>query len=99
MNSEKEVQGRQDDQGRQDYNKIYWHSRRGMRELDLILVPFVESCWEQLDEEQRQWYRELLQQEDQDLYGWLVGREAPSIPYLCRMVQNIRDFTASRASA
>ena len=26
-----------------EYKRIAWHSRRGMLELDLILVPFVEE--------------------------------------------------------
>jgi antitoxin CptB len=25
------------------YRRIYWHSRRGMLELDLILIQFVEN--------------------------------------------------------
>ena len=29
--------------------RIRWHSRRGMLELDLILVPFAEQHFESLD--------------------------------------------------
>ena len=32
-----------------EYQRIYWHSRRGMLELDLVLMPFVENCLRTLD--------------------------------------------------
>lgn len=60
-----------------DLKKMYWHSRRGMLELDLILLPFAENMLPQLSEAQQQDYRQLLGHEDQDLYAWLVGRASP----------------------
>ena len=47
--------------------KIFWHSRRGMLELDLLLVPFAQEVFETLAPDQQQLYEELLQEEDQDL--------------------------------
>ncbi|WP_178102777.1 succinate dehydrogenase assembly factor 2, partial [Pseudomonas sp. DE0010] len=26
-----------------ELNRLYWHSRRGMLELDVLLVPFVKE--------------------------------------------------------
>ena len=57
-----------------ELKKMYWHSRRGMLELDLILVPFVESRLSELAERDQLRYRELLREEDQDLFAWLVYR-------------------------
>jgi antitoxin CptB len=59
----------------EDLKKLYWHSRRGMLELDLLLVPFAESCLGELNLLQLQAYRELLAEEDQDLFLWLTRRE------------------------
>lgn len=57
---------------------MYWHSRRGMLELDLILVPFASEQLADLDADWQEKYRLLLEQEDQDLFLWLTGRaEAP----------------------
>lgn len=60
-----------------ELNRMYWHSRRGMLELDLILLPFVEQKLPQLSAGEQEQYRQLLVHEDQDLYAWLVGRASP----------------------
>jgi len=52
-----------------------WHSRRGMLELDLILVPFAEHQLAGLSDSQLGLYRQLLAEEDQDLFGWFIRRE------------------------
>ena len=33
--------------------KAYWQSRRGLQELDLILIPFVEDCFADLNHEDK----------------------------------------------
>lgn len=63
----------------EDLKRLYWHSRRGMLELDLLLVPFAEHCLPGLVEDELEMYRDLLREEDQDLFMWLTRRtEAPS---------------------
>ena len=59
-------------------SKVFWHSRRGMLELDPLLVPFVKSQFEFLSRPDQLLYIEFLQQEDQDLFAWLIRREEPS---------------------
>jgi len=54
--------------------RMYWHSRRGMLELDLILVPFAEKFLPGLSTAQQQDYARLLEEEDQDLFLWLTRR-------------------------
>ena len=60
-----------------DKQKIFWHSRRGMLELDLLLVPFVDDVFAQLDHEEQVLYSKFLEEEDQDLFAWLLGTAAP----------------------
>ena len=64
----------------QEFNKqkIFWHSRRGMLELDLLLVPFTQEVFETLTYQDQLLYSDLLEQEDQDLFSWLMGRQAPT---------------------
>lgn len=64
----------------QEFNKrkIFWHSRRGMLELDLLLVPFAQEVFETLSYPDQLLYSDLLEQEDQDLFSWLMGRQAPA---------------------
>lgn len=59
----------------EDLKRMYWHSRRGMLELDLLLVPFASEQLRFLDEPDLALYQELLLEEDQDLYMWLTRRE------------------------
>ncbi|WP_110685300.1 succinate dehydrogenase assembly factor 2 [Salinicola aestuarinus] len=69
--------------------RLYWHSRRGMWELDLLLVPFLEDCYDALSPEDQVRYRELIAAEDQDLFTWLMRREWPEDEDLRRIVQMI----------
>lgn len=64
----------------QEFNKdrIFWHSRRGMLELDLLLVPFAREVFESLSRQDQLLYSDLLKEEDQDLFAWLMQRSAPS---------------------
>jgi antitoxin CptB len=66
----------------QEFNKheIFWHSRRGMLELDLLLVPFAREVFESLSHSDQMLYSELLEEEDQDLFTWLMQRSVPSDP-------------------
>ncbi|MDR5861465.1 succinate dehydrogenase assembly factor 2 [Halomonas campisalis] len=70
--------------------RLYWHSRRGMWELDLLLIPFLEHCYDDLDDVDQAAYRELIKEEDQDLFAWLMRREAPTDAAFCRIVELIQ---------
>ena len=73
----------------EDRKRLYWHSRRGMLELDLLLVPFAENCLTHLSDDELQMYNELLREEDQDLFSWFTRRaEAPS-PRLRQIVERV----------
>lgn len=76
-----------------DRNRLFWASRRGMLELDLVLLPFLENVYETLEEADRQRYVKLLEEQDQDLFAWFLRREDPADPELLRIVQIIRDNT------
>lgn len=58
-------------------NKAYWRSRRGMQELDTLLIPFVEERFPALSPALQQAYLRLIDREDWELFDWLQGRGAP----------------------
>jgi len=74
-----------------ELNRLYWHSRRGMLELDVLLVPFVKEVYPTLDAEDRECYRKLLECEDQDMFGWFMQRAESEDADLQRMVRMILD--------
>lgn len=63
-----------------EINRLHWQSRRGMWELDLLLVPFIKNRYAELDQDDRKRYEALLACEDQDLFVWLMRRELPDHP-------------------
>ena len=74
-----------------ELNRLYWHSRRGMLELDVLLVPFVREVFSGLGEDDQRCYRKLLECEDQDMFGWFMERSESEDPELQRMVRMILD--------
>ena len=74
-----------------ELNRLFWHSRRGMLELDVLLVPFVREVYPSLDAENQARYRKLLECEDQDMFGWFMQRDEPEDADLRRMVRMILD--------
>lgn len=71
------------------FNRLYWHSRRGMLELDLILMPFVQNHFKALNPEDQEKYEQLLSCEDQDLFAWFLNKNKPETPELASIVELI----------
>ncbi|XOZ35211.1 succinate dehydrogenase assembly factor 2 [Halomonadaceae bacterium KBTZ08] len=72
-----------------EYKRLVWHSRRGMLELDLLLVPFVKEAYPSLSEADQARYRSLIDCEDNDLFAWFMQRNRPEDPDLARIVDLI----------
>jgi antitoxin CptB len=53
-------------------DKIRWNCRRGMLELDKILISFFDVNYADLPEKRQIQFEELLSKTDQNLYDWLV---------------------------
>lgn len=58
-------------------DRILWHCRRGMLELDLVLVRFVERYLDELNQCELEAFKELLAYEDTDLFDMVMGRAEP----------------------
>ena len=70
--------------------RLWWRSRRGLRELDLLLLPFVEEVYPTLDGDAQAVYLRLLEEEDTELLLWLTGRAEPLDPAVHALVGRIR---------
>ena len=71
--------------------RIRWACRRGMLELDVLFMPFVEDAYDSLSAEQQAVFQRLLTQEDPDLFAWFMGHEECKDEELKAMVQLILD--------
>ena len=58
------------------YARLKWACRRGMLELDVLFMPFVETGFHELDETQKETFERLLSADDPDLYAWFMGHQA-----------------------
>ncbi len=60
-----------------DRDRIRWHCRRGLLELDLLLERFVTRHLDALNVHQIDVFKELLAYEDNDLLDMVMGRAEP----------------------
>lgn len=81
-----------------EYKRIYWASRRGMLELDLILMPFVEHRLRQLGDADQQRYVALLECEDTELFAWFMQSQRPTDAELTGIVDQIIAFSRSAST-
>lgn len=72
-----------------EFKRLWWHSRRGMLELDNLLVPFLEQAYCDLHADDQARYEKLLTCEDNDMFEWLMQRNKSEDPDLQRIVEII----------
>ena len=78
-----------------DLNRLRWQCRRGMRELDLLLLQFLDHGYSDLDKPAAQAFLRLLDCPDALLLEWLLGRQRPSDKEVADVVQRIRGAAAT----
>jgi len=74
-----------------ELDKIRWHCRRGMLELDLILEKFNRQHLTNLDAEQLERFKELLAFSDNDLLDLVMGRAASPDRCYSHVLQLLRE--------
>jgi antitoxin CptB len=72
--------------------RLRWRCRRGMRELDVLLVSFLNKSYGDLPVEQKRLFADLLELPDPDLHAHLVGRYEFTDPSLEKLLQSMRVF-------
>ena len=73
-----------------DRDRIRWHCRRGLLELDLVLARFVACHLDALNAGQTEVFKELLAYEDNDLLDLVMGRAEPVNTQLCAVLEMMR---------
>jgi len=75
-----------------ELDRIRWHCRRGLLELDIVLARFLQRHLEQLSETERQAFKRLLQCSDNDLWDMVSGRlDAPCEGVEVRVLELLRN--------
>lgn len=72
--------------------KIKWMCRRGMLELDIMLMPFFENCFVDLSSFEQESFIELLKMDDPLLFRWLMRQEKPDKIQLQYIIEKIIEY-------
>lgn len=70
--------------------RLRWACRRGMLELDLLLLPFVDKVFPTLNSQEQQAFERFLTCTDRDLFDWLLRYQTPDDPEFIPLIERIR---------
>ena len=70
-------------------NRLRWRSRRGLLELDLLLLPFYDEMYSELEADQQQTFVDMLEEDDPDLLMWFSRKAVPENKQMAALVEII----------
>jgi antitoxin CptB len=70
--------------------KLRWRCRRGMKELDMILLGYLERYYSQAPAKEQEAFADLLELQDPQLYAFIIGREVPADEAIANVVAKLR---------
>lgn len=70
--------------------RLAWRCRRGMKELDLLLVRYLHEQWPAAAAPERMAFERLLELPDPLLADYLFGREPPPDAETERLLDRLR---------
>jgi len=68
-------------------DRVRWHCRRGLLELDLVLSKFLNKHYATLSDSQKAVFNRLLDYTDNDLWDLLSGRAAANDPEVDQLLE------------
>ena len=77
-------------QDARQFDRVRWRCRRGMLELDLILLGFLEQHYHELTPSEQHAFDKLLTTPDNILLAYIQGTQKPSENELMQIVEKIR---------
>ena len=78
--------------------RLRWRCRRGTREMDLLLLRFLEQEYPYLDTREQSLFGTLLDEADPDLYAWITGQSEPSNPDYLPIIGKINNCSGSKTT-
>ncbi|MET0986230.1 MAG: succinate dehydrogenase assembly factor 2 [Steroidobacteraceae bacterium] len=72
--------------------RLRWQCRRGMRELDLLLLRYLESEYPTVTRGEQQGFERLLELTDPELLGYLLHGERPADQELAHVIERVRNL-------
>ena len=72
-------------------SRLRWQCRRGMRELDELLLVYLEQIYPHDSEADKAAFRKVLELADPELNGYLLQRQIPSSESIARVIRRLLD--------
>ncbi len=69
--------------------RLKWQCRRGMRELDELLVRYLEESYVNDSDADKAAFREVLTLSDPELNSYLLQRQIPESESIARIIDRI----------
>jgi antitoxin CptB len=73
----------------QELNRLRWRCRRGMRELDALLMKFADEQYAAASGPEQAAFRSLLNLPDPEILGLLTGRNRSDDPGIDGVVRRV----------
>ncbi|MEO7935264.1 MAG: succinate dehydrogenase assembly factor 2 [Dokdonella sp.] len=73
-----------------EFKRLRWRCRRGTRELDQLLGGWLENRYETASPAMQKGFSGLLEQQDPELWDWLLGNGQASDPDQAAVIDEIR---------
>jgi len=70
-------------------SRLRWQCRRGMRELDELLVRYLETRYAGADDEEKSAFEAVLALPDPELNGYLLQRQVPVSDAIANVIKLI----------
>ena len=71
-------------------SRLIWRCRRGIREMDILLLDYLESHYDNASTEDQKTFEELLEETDLDILSWIMEKTSPYKKYI-NLISFIRE--------
>jgi len=71
-------------------SRLIWRCRRGIREMDILLLDYLETHYDTATVENQNTFVELLEENDLDILSWIMEKTSPDEKYI-KLIKFIRE--------
>lgn len=75
--------------GDPELSRLRWRCRRGMRELDMLLLNYLDNSYVDAEPAEQQAFRRLLTTPDPDILALLTGRALADDEHLIYVIKRL----------
>lgn len=73
------------------YSRLLWRCRRGMREMDILLLNYLENHYHNTSTEEQHNFATLLNENDLDILSWIMQKTRPDDERYAAIIATIRN--------